>query len=79
MPWGLGCEAEPCTNMERIVASLKTPKGAKGFGIDGGCEVQQLQARSDNPSNKPVVKYINKEDQTITWGLGGVLKLIIIG
>ena len=37
--WGLGCEAEPTTNIERTTAAFKTAAGSAGYRIQEGMQV----------------------------------------
>ena len=73
--WGLGCEAEPCVDVERIIAALRSQIGAKGYGIVDGFEVHELRARSGSTDNKPEIVYTNKKTgQTTVFGIGGNLQ-----
>jgi hypothetical protein len=70
--WGLGCEAEPTTNLERTAAAFKTAKGAAGFAIQKGMRVHSFGPRGGHVGNKLTVTYTNRDGRTVqNFGIGG--------
>ena len=70
-PWGLGCEAEPAVELERVVAALHSEAGAQGYGVVGGFHVADISARSGKATNKPILSYHNRYGESQTFGIGG--------
>ena len=70
--WGLGCEAEPDTNIERTAAALKHAKGAAGYRIQKGMTVHSFGPRGGDVSNKLTITYTNCQGRTVcNFGIGG--------
>ena len=70
--WGLGCEAEPTTNIERTRAAFRTASGAAGYRIQKGMRVHEFGPRSGVVGNKLDVTYTNCEGRTVyNFGIGG--------
>ena len=69
--WGLGCEAEQSTNLERTVAAFKTAPGAAAYRIVDRFTVKAIEARGGDTDNKPQVIYDNPDGREITFGIGG--------
>ena len=70
--WGLGCEAEPTTNLERTAAAFKNAKGAAAYRIQQGMTVHSFGPRGGHVGNKLNVTYTNREGRTVkNFGIGG--------
>ena len=70
--WGLGCEAEPTTNLERTAAAFRTAKGAAGYAIQKGMTVHNFAPRGGHVGNKLTVTYTNRDGRTVkNFGIGG--------
>lgn len=70
--WGLGCEAEPTTNIERTAAALKTSAGSAGYRIQEGMTVHSFGPRNGDVTNKLTITYTNADGRTVeNFGIGG--------
>ena len=70
--WGLGCEAEPPTNIERTTAALKTASGSAGYRIQDGMRVHSFGPRNGEVTNKLTITYTNADGRLVeNFGIGG--------